>query len=191
MRFAASGFSIDARRSRPPRRRSRSVGSAACPGPRIGVTGAGARFLNWPSASALAAEDEARPEDHVLERGGLQVLLHPPLRAVVGHELLRLLGRPERRHQHESATPASRAASSRSRVPCSITLPEVLGLAGEDRDEVDDDSWPAAAARRLAGSVSRAPGTASRPSRLRRPWGVLEHAHGVARPRRRGCAARR
>src|SRR5438093_13682583 len=45
--------------------------------------------------AAFAAEDEARPEDHVLEAGALDRLLHLPFGVVVGDKVFRLLARPE------------------------------------------------------------------------------------------------
>src|SRR5205085_7952447 len=52
--------------------------------------------------SAVRAEDEARPEDDVRDPGGCDELLRLPLRAVVRHEVLRLLARAERAHVDEA-----------------------------------------------------------------------------------------
>ena len=180
MRFAASGFSTDA-----PKYAATSsiqIGWIRCvPGPTIGVTGASfAIFLNCPSAPPSAPEDEARPEDHVLQPGSLHVLLHPPLGAVVGDEVLRLLGRAEGRHEHESPhTGVARGPEQVARSLFHHAL-ELLRLAGEDRNEVDDGVLSlggGAEARRVRHRardrlLARQPGA--------RAGGVLEHAHRVS-----------
>ena len=74
----------------------------------------------------------------MLERGAADRCLHFPLGPEVGHELLRLLVRPERTHQHEP--PDARLLRGGDEVACGIRhhAPEVVGPARQDRDEVDD-----------------------------------------------------
>ena len=181
VRFAASGFSIAA--AKYAATSSTQIGWIRCvPGPTIGVTGASfAIFLNCPSAPPSRSEDEARPQDHVLEPGRLHVLLHLPLGAVVGHELLRLLGRPERRHQHEPAHAGLARGLEQVARPLLHHAPELLRLAGQDRDEVDDGvlplDGPAQARRRRSSSPRPPPGSAAP---ALEPARVLEHAHRVA-----------
>ena len=131
--------------------------------------------------AAVAPEDEARPEDHVLKAGRLHVELLLPLRAVVGNEILGLLGRPERAHQDE--TLGSGACGEQVSRALDHDPLELLGLALPDRDEVDDDvlarRGPAQAvgvrhislSRLLAAEPGLPPGTGL----------ALQHPHLVAR----------
>src|SRR5437667_417952 len=90
--------------------------------------------------AAVTSEDEARPEDHVLEPGGLDSLLHLPLGVVVGDEVLRLLARSEGAHQDEALDPG--ILRGRNEVAGSMlhhALELLLGALA-DRDQVDDHS---------------------------------------------------
>ena len=72
--------------------------------------------------AAVLPEDEARPEDDVLEAGRLDRALHLPLRGEVRHGVLRPLVQPERAREHEAAAPPRpAAAATRLRVPCAMT----------------------------------------------------------------------
>ena len=109
------------------------------PPPITGVTGATrASRRKVGRIPPSPAEDEARPEDHVLERRGRDGLLHLPLRVVVGDEVLRLLARAEGAHQHEAAH--ARLLGGRNEVGGALLHhpAELLGSALPDRDEVDD-----------------------------------------------------
>ncbi len=53
--------------------------------------------------AAVAPEDEARPEDHVLDGGRRHGALHLPLGGEVRHPVLRLLAHAECARQHEAA----------------------------------------------------------------------------------------
>jgi hypothetical protein len=98
------------------------------PGPTIGVTG----------ASAVAAEHEARPEDHVLETGLPDGALHLPLCREVRHGVLRPLVEAERAREDEA--PHSRILRRRDDVPRSTghRALEVGRPSADDRNEVDD-----------------------------------------------------
>src|SRR5436190_5031500 len=88
--------------------------------------------------AAVAAEDEARPEDHVLEAGSLDRLLHLPFGVVVGHEVPCRLARPEGAHQDEA--PDSSLLRSRDEVAGALLhhALELLRTALADRYQVDD-----------------------------------------------------
>ena len=74
------------------------------PLPVIGVTGVSrASLTNVGRMPPLAAEDEARPEDDVVDPGALHLLLLLPFGVVVGDEVLRLLVEAQRAHEHEAA----------------------------------------------------------------------------------------
>ena len=185
VRFAASGLSTPA--AKYAATSSTQIGWIRCvPGPTIGVTGASFAICGTAaSAPPLAAEDEARPEDHVLEPRRLHVLLHLPLRAVVGDEILRLLVAPSADISTNRRTPASLAAATQVARPLLHHALELLGLAGDDRDEVDDGVLRPRP--RAAGSPHRSssPSTASwLGSAALAPGLVLEHAHRRD-PRRR------
>src|SRR5207248_197576 len=93
--------------------------------------------LELAERSTLLGEDEARPEDRVLEARGLDRLLHVPLGVVVGDEVPRLLADAERAHQHEAAD--ARLPRRGDEVARSLLheAPELASPARADRDEVD------------------------------------------------------
>ncbi len=88
--------------------------------------------------AAVSPEDEARPEDHVLETGVLDRLLHLPLAVVVGDEVLRVLACAEGAHQDEALDAG--VLCGRDEVAGSLLHHplELLLSALADRDEVDD-----------------------------------------------------
>ena len=68
VRFAASGLSIAGAKNSATS--STQIGWIRCvPEPTTGVNGASARSAERLQRAAVGAEDEARPEDHVLEAG--------------------------------------------------------------------------------------------------------------------------
>ena len=87
---------------------------------------------------AARPEDEARPEDHVVHAGGRDCFLHLLLAAKVGDRPGRVLVQAEGAHEHEA--PDSGSAGCRDDVACALAHDplEVLRLALDDRDEVDD-----------------------------------------------------
>ena len=89
--------------------------------------------------AAVPAEDEARPEDHVLEPGLLDRLLHLPLRVVVGGQVLRVLADAERAHQDEPAHPGFLRRGDEVLRATGHHALERGARAGDDRNQVDDD----------------------------------------------------
>ena len=109
------------------------------PLPMIGVTGARrASFANVGRMPPSFAKMKLGRKMTYGMPGRLHVLLHLPLRAEVGHEVLRLLGRPERAHEHEPADAGlARGGDEVARAVDHDPL-ERLRLPLADRDEVDD-----------------------------------------------------
>ena len=75
----------------------------------------------------------------MLERGGADRLLHRPLGAEVGHQLAVALVRAEGAHQDEAAHAGVRRGRDEALRAADHDPLEILGLALDDRDEVDDD----------------------------------------------------
>src|SRR5687767_11973718 len=74
----------------------------------------------------------------MLEVRALDRLLHLPLGVEVGGELSRLLARAERAHEHEAAHALGLCGLHHVLCPPGHDPLEVLGLALDDGDEVDD-----------------------------------------------------
>ena len=113
--------------------------------------------------AAVATEDEAGPEDHVLEARVADGLLHRPLRLVVRDERPRLLGDAERAHQHEAAHARGLCRGDHVLRPAGHHPVEVRPAAGDDRDQVDDRLAA------LRGAAARSPRRSRRPARPRSP----------------------
>ena len=101
------------------RRRPRSAGSAGVPAADRRDRRQ-ARDADERRQRAAVTEHEARPEDHVLESGGGDGLLHLPLRAVVRNEVLRLV---VRRRARSCARTAARPPPAPRRRGCGCPAP--------------------------------------------------------------------
>ena len=88
--------------------------------------------------AAVAPEDEARPEDHVVEAGLLHRALHLPLRRVVRHRVLRRLVEAERAREDEAADAGVLRSGDEIARALRHDALEVRRRALDDRDEVDD-----------------------------------------------------
>jgi hypothetical protein len=86
--------------------------------------------------NAVATEDEARPEDHVLATRRLQVLLHLPLRAVVRDDVLRRRAGAERAHQDDALDALLVRRREEVAEAFRHDAMEVMRAALDDRDEV-------------------------------------------------------
>ena len=116
----------------------------------------------------------------MLEPRALHSLLHLPLCVVVGHEILGLLVRPERRHEHEALDArVFRGGDEVDRALLHHAL-ELLGRAGQERDEVHDDLLSLDCPPQAGGVRHVALNGLLARQRVAAPLLPLEHAHGVA-----------
>ena len=185
VRFAASGFSTAA--AKYAATSSIQIGWIRCvPGPTIGVTGASfACRRNCCSAPPSRPKTKLGRKITCSSPDACDGLLHLPLRAVVRDELLRLLVRPERGHEHEATDALLLRGGDQVARALLITRSKSSRLAADDRDEVDDRVRTLHGARRRLAAPScplttpRSPGS----ELLARPARRYEHAHGCARRR--------